>query len=366
MAARHSHYKNQLHMKKKSTFLTSRFSAGFAGLLKAAVIVAFFTTGAFAQPYTIKLNASSDEVEVKADNPQQLRVNLSFEGIQSFGVNAERGQFTEISIPGTFSVGEIGEPKLPAAKNLIEIPHGAEVHVKINNYKVNEYRLSDFGIEHKLMPVQPSLRKDWNPEDVPFEFEEKIYQKDALIEHPLASVEVLGVMRGMRIARLTVAPVAYNPVTGIIRVYNDVDVSVEFSNVDITENQRIRATTFSPYFEPMRQALLNNPLHGYPNHPDLTTYPIKYLIVSDPMFESTLQPFIEWKTMKGFEVIVAYTNVIGNSYSAIQTWIHNQYNAGTPTDPAPSFVLLVGDTPQIPATSGFFFWQSDRSVLCQR
>ncbi|MDP2423593.1 MAG: C25 family cysteine peptidase, partial [Bacteroidales bacterium] len=45
-------------------------------------------------------------------------------------------------------------------------------------------------------------------------------------------------------------------------------------------------------------------------------------------------------------------DVIGNTYTAIKTWIHAQYNAGTPTNPAPSFFLLVGDTPQIPATTG--------------
>jgi len=70
------------------------------------------------------------------------------------------------------------------------------------------------------------------------------------------------------------------------------------------------------------------------------------------MFEDDLQTFIEWKTMKGFKVITAYTDEIGTSYSAIQTYVHDQYNAGTPTDPAPSFILFVGDTPQIPATTG--------------
>lgn len=55
---------------------------------------------------------------------------------------------------------------------------------------------------------------------------------------------------------------------------------------------------------------------------------------------------------KGFKVITGYTDQIGTSYSAIRSWVQSQYNSGTPTDPAPSFLLIVGDTPQIPSTTG--------------
>ena len=40
----------------------------------------------------------------------------------------------------------------------------------------------------------------------------------------------------------------------------------------------------------------------------ITTYPVKYVIVADPDFESALQPLVEWKTKKGFIVVEAYTN----------------------------------------------------------
>ncbi|PIY03767.1 MAG: Gingipain R, partial [Bacteroidetes bacterium CG_4_10_14_3_um_filter_31_20] len=84
----------------------------------------------------------------------------------------------------------------------------------------------------------------------------------------------------------------------------------------------------------------------------MTTYPVKYLIISDRMFESTLQPLIEWKTRKGFKVIIAYTDVIGNTTTAIKSYILTQYTNGTPSDPAPTYVLLVGDVAQVPAFQG--------------
>jgi len=90
----------------------------------------------------------------------------------------------------------------------------------------------------------------------------------------------------------------------------------------------------------------------YPANPDLVTYPVKYLIVAHRMFEATLEDFIEWKTQKGFEVIVGYTDIIGSSTIQIKTWVHDQYDAGTPLDPAPSFVLFVGDTGQVASETG--------------
>jgi hypothetical protein len=72
------------------------------------------------------------------------------------------------------------------------------------------------------------------------------------------------------------------------------------------------------------------------------------------MFEAQLPPFIEWKTLKGFEVTVAYTGdpEVGTTAASIKNYIQGLYDAATPTDPAPSFVLLVGDVAQIPAWPG--------------
>jgi len=316
------------------------------------VLAIIFSTYLSAQDYAINLDRASSAVDVVTDNMQQLRVNYTWSGIGTFGVKAEPGLFNEIFMPNTYWVGELGTPKLPAAKNLIEIPFGAEVSVKVLGYTVNEYRLSDHGIEHLLMPVQPSVRKDQNVDEIPFEFKPEVYQQDVFIGQELASVEVLGNLRGYQIGRLTVAPVSYNPSQGIIRVYNDVDVEITFHNADLQLTEYVKASTYSPYFDIVQDNLLNNLTNSYPNHPDLTKYPVKYLIVSHRMFENDLVPFVEWKTQKGFEVILAFTDEIGTSYAAIQSWVHAQYNAGTPTDPAPSFLLLVGDTPQIPAITG--------------
>lgn len=331
------------------------FAAGKSLLIAGIVATTslFFISQLSAQDLAIDFGRATAGTQLIEDNMQLFSVSFSYPGINTFAVETSKGNFNEILIPGAYSIGDLGTPKLPATKKLIEIPFGADVSVNVISYSVSEYKLSDYGIDLAVMPVQPSLRKDQAIDEVIFEYDVKAYQKDEFIEHEIATVEVLGVMRSFRIARLTIAPVSYNPVQGIIRVYNDIEIQVNFSNVDESLTEYIKASTYSPYFSVMQQAFLNNPTNrDYPAHPDLTKYPIKYVIVSDRMFEADLAPFIAWKTKKGFEVIVAYTDVIGTTYNAIQAFVHEQYNNGTPDDPAPSFVLFVGDTPQIPAIQG--------------
>ena len=316
------------------------------------LVLLISTTIVSAKNYNIDLAANENAVNVLENNFQNLRMSYAFEGINSFDVSSKKGVFSEIIIPNTYSIGGLGTPKLPASKKLIEIPFGADVSVQVIDYTVTDYKLSEFGITNPIIPVQPSLPKNVDPTTVEFEYKKEFYTKNEFIRYEIATIEVLGVLRGMRLARLVIAPVSYNPVTETIKVYNDIQVEVSFTGSDIALTQQIKASTSSPYFDAVYQKVINYRDPDYPDHPDLTKYPIKYLIVSDPMFEDALQPFIEWKTKKGFNVITGYTDEIGSSINQIKTWIHGIYNSGTPEDPAPSFVLFVGDTGQIPAETG--------------
>jgi len=317
------------------------------------VLLAIFVTSlAYASNARIELGNTNTNIEVTKNNYYDLDVTFTFSEITSIDISSEKGIFSELRIPDCYTVGEIGSPKLPAMKKIIEIPFGATVSVQAVDYSINEYRLSDYNIPHKIIPLQPSLSKSTEPSEVPFEFNDDLYSIDSYNEEELVTVETLGTLRGFRLARLVVAPVRYNPVEGMIKFYNNIKVHISFENPDIDETQYTKAATYSPYFNIISKRLLNGRDHGYPSHPDLVTYPVKYLIVANRMFETTLEDFIEWKTQKGFEVIVGYTDVIGSSINEIKNWIHDQYNAGTPSDPAPSFVLFIGDTGQVTSETG--------------
>ena len=97
--------------------------------------------------------------------------------------------------------------------------------------EVKEYKLKDLGIEHLIIPKQPSQPKDIQKTE--FKINKKDYSKNAYSTDKIATVEVLGIMRGERIARLNISPVKYNPVTNSIKVYSNITVELSFENADI-------------------------------------------------------------------------------------------------------------------------------------
>ena len=81
---------------------------------------------------------------------------------------------------------------------------------------------------------------------------------------------------------------------------------------------------------------------------------MKFVIISHRMFESTLAPFVAWKKKQGFNTILRFTDEaeVGNTSAAIKSYLQGLYTSATPENPAPSFVMLVGDNEQLPAFSG--------------
>ena len=312
-------------------------------------ILLFSITMGYAQNGRILLNSEKNGINITNNTYERLELTVSHNQINSFTVNTKSGTFDEISIPGARFTGQIGDPKLPAYSKLIEVPFGAEIEVIVKNYTVEVYKLSDFGINNPIIPAQPDVRKDQDPNNVKFYYNEKNYNSDREFIHEIANVSVIGVMRGTRIAKLSVSPIAYNLENGTIKVFNNIEIEIIFKNADIQKTEYERQANYSPYFESVFSKLLNHK-NVIDDHPDLTKYPIKMLILADRMFEDALQPYILWKTMKGFEVIVNYTDEGYSSVAEIKTWIQTHYDAGTPEDPAPSFCLFVGDVAQIPAS----------------
>ncbi|HOQ80236.1 MAG TPA: C25 family cysteine peptidase, partial [Candidatus Cloacimonadota bacterium] len=132
-----------------------------------------------------------------------------------------------------------------------------------------------------------------------------------------------------------------------------VRVEITYDGADYAATEYMRAKTYSPAFEPvMKQNILNYTDITY-GRDALTRHPMKYVIISDPMFSGQLDPFIEWKTEQGYQVIVKYKGEaeVGTTKESIKAYLQNLWNIATPEDPAPTYLLFVGDHAQIPAWS---------------
>ncbi|MCK4305411.1 MAG: proprotein convertase P-domain-containing protein, partial [Candidatus Eisenbacteria sp.] len=281
-----------------------------------------------------------------------VTLNVTIGKVEFTDVMTREGPFVVMTVSPFARSQQVGEPNLPVAGKLISIPYGCQLSAIVIDSEVQELSLSSLGLTNPIIPVQPSLSKSDDPMSVPFEFKRAVYEQRGYYALPPVDVKVAGTMRGVRLGRVSVAPVQYDPVENKLRVYTSLTVRISFDGADWALTDEQRKKYYSPFFEPLYAGLINYGDQVSAVRDDLVTHPVKYLIISDPMFADQLQPFIEWKTRKGFTIITAYTNVIGSSNSAIKSYIESLYDAGTVEDPAPSFVLFVGDAQQIPAWSG--------------
>ena len=291
----------------------------------------------------IELNAGAKGIKIEESSFKGFQSTFSFNAIESETVKTEAGDFSTLTINKTISSGEVGAPSLPVARELVAVPFGATPVVNVVNFTTTDYKLSDYGIE-RVYPQQPSYSKDTKVEDMVFQYNENAYQTRALGTAPEITFEVLGTMRGIQLGALQVEPVSYNPATNTLRVYNDIELEVVFDNADVALTEQTLVDTYSPYFDVIYKQLFNSRAIAdvYEDHPDLYKTPVHMLAIVNPMFKDVIEPWVEWKTQKGFYLDVKYTDEIGSSASQIMSAIKSHYEENATT-----FVVIFGDQAQV-------------------
>ncbi len=314
-----------------------------AGLLPASA-------GLTAQ--VLKFGNEPPQIVIDKSTYQQLTLSNTIDQIETFDVKSLSTDYVQLRAEGYGYSTHVGTPMLPVLKKLIEIPLGCTISIEIIKSEYLDVNLADYGIDSQIIPVQPPVSKSDNPELAPFARSESAYSTDGFGSDDLVTVVPLGIMRGVRLARLEIAPVQYNPVKGIVRVYRQMNINIVYTNANLQATLQMKTKNDNQYFKSVTGGVFNS--EGLSDGLLTTNQPVTYIIISDPLFADALQPFIEWKTRKGFKVVEAYTDdpLVGNTTASIRQYLRDFYD-NPPSGFSPqTFILLVGDVAQVPAFSG--------------
>ncbi len=304
----------------------------------------------FLNGQTILFDDSQSKLEIISNTQYECFLKSNISQIDIKQVKLSDYQYNKITIAGYSASGEIGSPELMAISKIIEIPQNAELVISYNNIETTEISLNNYN-NLKLIPKQPSISKSINPDSLKFYFNNEIYNSDFYLSKPTITYEIIGEMHGKRLAKINVNPIQYNPTKNSIIISKVIEAKIEYKNSDIEKTNALNNSHNSLYFNNINKInkieLLGTKVLNQNN-------PIKYIIVSDSIFKHALQPFIKWKTEKGYKVIELYTNNnnVGKTKDSIKTYLTNLYNSATETNPAATFLLLVGDVSFIPAFNG--------------
>lgn len=313
--------------------------------------MSFVSTQLFAGNINVK--SGSTELKLTKSTYQEIELTNILTDLEFTRVKTQAGYFTLLTAEDYGYSTVKGEPRLPVIKELIEVPLLADYQIEIISQSFTDVDLNAHGIADYIIPAQAPLSKNIdNPEDVEFIFNQDSYNQNTLLGQEMIQVVDLGIIRGVKMARVEIAPVFYNPVSNQIRVYTDLKLRVKFNNANIAQTVDAKETAYSPFYQAIYNQMINfKPIDGAEF---ITAEPVTYIIVSDPEFESDLQPFIEWKTMKGFQVVEAYTDnpEVGTTTTSIKNYLQDFYNNPPEGYNPQSFVLIVGDIAEVPTFSG--------------
>ncbi len=276
-------------------------------------------------------------------NSQGLMVKYEFYGYGYDLYEVDGRKFIKFNTEDIGVLQELGRPELPAWRDFIEVPYGADVEVRVVNIKTERISLREKGLDLKVKPTFPPVPKIPGAKET-FVIDEKTYNTNEFYPSSFVAVNFAGLMRGHNLYTLEIYPVRYNPVKDEIEVVSEIEVEVTFKGGNLAETYRTLERYYSPYFDYMlSKKVLNYGVFNFKRNP---TLPVVYLVVTPAEWVDSLRPLLEWNKMKGYQVKVAAIpgDIPAGDTISVRNYLQNAYlNWLVP----PTFVVLVGDVDRI-------------------
>lgn len=293
-------------------------------------------------------DASCARVAVLEATTGGMLLEVSVPGVDIAPVMMNGTIFHHIEVPGgTPAALDTGAPMMPSLGFLAAIPETGGVQIV-----VEDANWIDLGVVNPY-PMQP-IPADNSYEPIPFTINSGYYGSGIHPSHE-AAVVIDGVLRGVTIGRFNIAPFRWDASTGLLRAASRMRVRVTF-DAALTVDRRLYSRFWEPTF---RSCLVNSDVLGEPERsisadplPVIATNPREameidaadlLIIAGDDFADTMMSEFVAKKTAQGYLTAV----VAAGSWTTaqIKTYIQNAYdNWSIP----PSFVLFVGDAPELP------------------
>lgn len=294
---------------------------------------------------------AAPSLAVLTAGPAAIELRAGLPGAWVEDVQAEAVLYSRLTGPGYGQASTAGLPALPVLRRDVEIPFGAAVTLELVSAQYADYTLGELGLS-PLYPLQPPVVKlPGEKEKQPFVIDREFYANGGLYPAAPLALGQTYVVRGHRVQTVEVWPVAYDAAAGTVRLYGAVTFRLRLAGSDLARTQALAERYAAPDFESRLSATVLNYNQGRPARtfgPDTT---LGYVIVVADAYYDALQPFVQLKESRNFDVTTVKTSEIpgGATTANIKAYLQDAYD----TWPLPpSYVLLVGDTNTVPTWTG--------------
>ncbi len=293
-----------------------------------ALITLFgFMSMAVANGYDVKLKQTSDKTT-------KLEFTVSEYAIKT--VDIQGTTFTKITFDANTLSKEKGFAELPFVNANVQLDP-----VKNVSMQINPISFTDFQLDHPLLPSRGVIYRDQDPATIPYTIAPESIV-DAFYPASIAQLTEPFIIKDVRGATVYFYPFSYNAATQTLRLYTEVEVVLS-ENDEAPVNALYH--TSGKYF-PEMEAIYKSVFMNYENNADDVTIGEvgDILVITTARDEDAIQPYIDWKMEKGFDV---YKEVVATGTN-VASLIQQQYDANNDI----LYVQLVGDWADIKSNTG--------------
>ncbi|MCX6640915.1 MAG: C25 family cysteine peptidase [bacterium] len=275
---------------------------------------------------------STPTVALVSHTPSATVLDITVPGFYSEEVREAGTLYQQLSFGDFAMTQEVGKPQLPIVTKLIGIPDRSDLRVSVEVLATKT--LTGFHV----WPAQEPL-KDGEAAP-PFVINSNFYTQNVNYPGESAVVDLPQIWRDVRLTRLEVRPMTYNPATNQLTVATKIRVRVEYFGYNpVHEFTQHRAPINLEFQNLYRSAVVNFDQMGLPLNNGMTDDPgTKYLIVTTTPALPYVTAFANFRNAQGYETEV---RALGTGFSTAEeikayiTTLYNQFGL--------EYVLIVGD-----------------------
>lgn len=297
-----------------------------------------------------KVENVNNQIEFQAINIDEttIEITVNLKEFEFDSVNTEQGMFSIVKLPHYGFNYELGIAKLPSIKKMIEIPQESDPEISVKSLIWEYTTLNELDLPNMIFPSQQSVDKIPEP-SIDFVMDEVYYSTNLYMPENVVKIVETGQIRSRRFALVEISPIQYKPATGELKLMSSCEISVNLPNSDMIQTYENIQQYSSPSYEKIFGVVFQN--YGFYEEGRLNRNQEGFLIITYDDFYDEIQPLIDLKEDKEFEITVKKTSQIpgGPTKENIFDYIKDAYDSW---NVPPTYVLLVGDTLQIPTFTG--------------
>ena len=315
--------------------------------VSVTVFICLLTTSFFSFVETGFSEGTTDDPMVLVDvisssSNEEIFIEYTIGDFHEDLISYNGQEYHRFSLTDESSLFEKGSPNLPSVYRSIVIPDDKQMSVEVVDVTFEEVNNID------IIPSKGEIPRTVDPEDVVYEFNE-VYTSDAWFPEDFIELNDPYILRDFRALVVQLNPIQYNPIDHTIRIVSEITVKISsigpgrINVIDREKPVELISEGFHHIYD--RQFINFNSFLSNEKYSPVSDQGNMLVICYDDFYDEMV-PFVEWKNMMGQPTEIVLFSEVGSTASDIDDYIESYYDTNGLT-----FVLLVGDSAQIPTLS---------------